>query len=292
MLELLGVTDTELLIEIMEVVADRDTVEALAFVDRLYGRGINWTQFINDLLRHLRRLFLLQNVGHGATDPQVVRALAQTVGLHEQLIERLEPQASRLDPGIVIRLMELLGQALGEIKAGLDGRLQLELALVKVTRPQFDLSLEGLDARLRQVGGRRRSAGPAATRRGRGAAAPAAQTGAVTPLPAAGPRPAPGGAAGDRRPPAPAAPRPRRRRRRDAGDRVAATAPPATPPAHGASAREARASQPPPRAAAGGRRGARGRALLGRATVRRPRRLDRRAAADLGGRRAPAGRRA
>jgi DNA polymerase-3 subunit gamma/tau len=150
-LELLGVTDTELLIEITEIVADQDTVEALAFVHRLYDRGINWTQFINDLLRHLRRLFLLQNVGHGASDPSVVRALAQTVGLHEQLIERLEPQASRLDRGTVIRMMELLGQALGDIKAGLDGRLQLELTVVKVTQPHLDLSLEGLDARLRRL---------------------------------------------------------------------------------------------------------------------------------------------
>ncbi|GEM_PF-91101 len=150
-LELLGVTDTELLIEITEIVADHDTVEALAFVHRLYDRGINWTQFINDLLRHLRRLFLLQNVGHGASDPSVVRALAQTVGLHEQLIERLEPQASRLDRGTVIRMMELLGQALGDIKAGLDGRLQLELTVVKVTQPHLDLSLEALDARLRRL---------------------------------------------------------------------------------------------------------------------------------------------
>jgi DNA polymerase-3 subunit gamma/tau len=183
-LDLLGVTDTELLIEIMEIVADRDTVEALAFVDRLFGRGINWTQFINDLLRHLRRLFLLQNVGHGAKDPQVVRALAQTVGLHEQLIERLEPQASRLDPGGVIRLMELLGKALGEIKAGLDGRLQLELALVKVTRPELDLSLEGLDARLQALetgaggaGGPPREPGAAGPPRAPGAAQAKAKPG-------------------------------------------------------------------------------------------------------------------
>jgi DNA polymerase III gamma/tau subunit len=71
--------------------------------------------------------------------------------LHEQLIERLEPQASRLDRGTVIRMMELLGQALGDIKAGLDGRLQLELTVVKVTQPHLDLSLEGLDARLRRL---------------------------------------------------------------------------------------------------------------------------------------------
>jgi len=199
-LELLGVTDTELLIEITEIVADQDTVEALAFVHRLYDRGINWTQFINDLLRHLRRLFLLQNVGHGASDPSVVRALAQTVGLHEQLIERLEPQASRLDRGTVIRMMELLGQALGDIKAGLDGRLQLELTVVKVTQPHLDLSLEGLDARLQRLEGGAPPLAPASAPRPRPAASAAAPAG---PSPAAAAPPAATAAAEDGSPASP-----------------------------------------------------------------------------------------
>jgi DNA polymerase-3 subunit gamma/tau len=150
-LAVLGITDTQLLTEITDIVADRDTAAALAFVHRLYERGLAYNQFIADLLRHLRRLFLLQHLLHAAHDPALLRALGQNVGLHAGAIQQLEPQAHQLSAATLVRFMDLLGHAQAEIKAGLDPRLQLELALVKLTRPQLDLSLESLDERLRRL---------------------------------------------------------------------------------------------------------------------------------------------
>jgi DNA polymerase-3 subunit gamma/tau len=150
-LAVLGVTDTQLLLEITDIVADRDTAAALAFVHRLYERGTNYAQFISDLLRHLRRLFLLQHLLHASSDPALLRALGQNVGLHPGAIALLEPQAHQLSPAALVRFMDLLGHAQGEIKAGLDARLQLELTLVKLTRPHLDLSLESLDERLQRL---------------------------------------------------------------------------------------------------------------------------------------------
>ena len=150
-LAVLGVTDTQLLLEITDIVADRDTAAALAFVHRLYERGTNYTQFIADLLRHLRRLFLLQHLLHASSDPALLRALGQNVGLHPGAVALLEPQAHQLSPAALVRFMDLLGHAQGEIKAGLDARLQLELTLVKLTRPHLDLSLESLDERLQRL---------------------------------------------------------------------------------------------------------------------------------------------
>ena len=152
-LAVLGVTDTQLLIEITDIVVDRDPSAALAFVHRLYERGVNFGQFIADLLRHLRRLFLLQHLLQPGEDPALLRALGQNVGLHPSAIARLQPQAHQFTPAALIRFMDLLGHAQSEIKAGLDGRLQLELALVKLTRPHLELSLEGLDERLRRLEG-------------------------------------------------------------------------------------------------------------------------------------------
>lgn len=183
-LEVLGVTDTQLLVEITDIVADRQTAEALAFVHRLFERGTNYSQFIADLLRHLRRLFLLQNLLDSAEDPALLRALGQNVGLHERSIRQLEPQAHQLSPGALVHFMDLLGQAQSEIKGGLDGRLQLELVLVKLTRPQTDLSPQALDERLRRLElaaeqprspehfGARRPHGPAAGRAQAGVAQP------------------------------------------------------------------------------------------------------------------------
>jgi DNA polymerase III subunit gamma/tau len=150
-LEALGVTDADLLFEITDVVTERRTAEALQFVQRLANDGTDYSQFIRDLLRHLRQLFLLQHLEESARDDASLRALGQTVELDDQLLNRLLPQANNLAPREVVHFIETLGEAQREIRDGLDPRLQLELALVKVTRPQFDHSAAALEERLRRL---------------------------------------------------------------------------------------------------------------------------------------------
>ncbi len=150
-LEALGVTDTDLLFEIVDVVTERHSAEALQFVQRLANDGVDYSQLIRDLLRHLRQLFLLQHLEDSARDEAALRALAHTVELDDQLLERLLPQANNLAPREVVFFIELLGEAQREIRDGLDPRLQLELALVKVTRPHLDHSAAALEERLRRL---------------------------------------------------------------------------------------------------------------------------------------------
>jgi len=196
-LDALGVTDADLLFEITDVVTERRTAEALQFVQRLANDGTDYSQFIRDLLRHLRQLFLLQHLEEAARDETALRALGQTVELDEQLLTRLLPQANNLSPREVVYFIERLGDAQREIRDGLDPRLQLELALVKVTQPQLDHSAEALEERLRRLeahaGGPDAAAGSAAAgaakpprprKQPASAAAPAGQA-AVTPAPAA-----------------------------------------------------------------------------------------------------------
>jgi len=150
-LDALGVTDADLLFEITDVVTERRTAEALQFVQRLANDGTDYSQFIRDLLRHLRQLFLLQHLEESARDDASLRALGQTVELDDQLLSRLLPQANNLPAREVVHFIEMLGEAQREIRDGLDPRLQLELALVKVTRPQLDHSAAALEERLRRL---------------------------------------------------------------------------------------------------------------------------------------------
>ncbi|HVY61861.1 MAG TPA: hypothetical protein VHF22_09420, partial [Planctomycetota bacterium] len=75
--------------------------------------------------------------------------------------ERLLAQANQLGPHEVLRLIDLLALAQEEIREGADPRLPVELALVKVTRPQADLSREALLLRLEQLEARGRAPAPA-----------------------------------------------------------------------------------------------------------------------------------
>ena len=156
-------------------------------MQRRAEEGINYSQFIRDLLRHLRQLFLLQHIEEVANDPAMLRALSQNVGLDDQRLEKLHEQANQIGPQELLRLIESLGAAQSEIRAGLDARLQLELALVRMTRPQLDHTPAALEERLRrlEVGGVATGGGASAKSALRSGAARAAPPNVAPPTPAA-----------------------------------------------------------------------------------------------------------
>ncbi len=59
-----------------------------------------------------------------------------------------------MGPATAVRLLETLGGALEAVKAGADPRTQLELALVKTSRPEVDGSLRALLGRIERLEGR------------------------------------------------------------------------------------------------------------------------------------------
>ena len=150
-LEALGVTSSDLLFEITDIVTERRTAEALQFVQRLANEGTDYSQFIRDLLRHLRQLFLLQHLEDAASDEATLRTLGHTVELDGELFREQSQRAGQVSPREVVFFIESLGLAQREIRDGLDPRLQLELALVKVTRPDLDHTEAALEERLRRL---------------------------------------------------------------------------------------------------------------------------------------------
>src|SRR5262249_8373821 len=78
----------------------------------------------------------------------------------EETRDRLREQANQLPAGTVLRLIDLLAVAVEDMRQGGDPRLPLELALVKVTRPQSDLQRESLAHRVELLEARLAGAAP------------------------------------------------------------------------------------------------------------------------------------
>ena len=159
---------------------------ALLAAARLADSGRDVGRFFGDLEAHLRGLMIVQTLG------EVPAELAVTAEQDERLAE----QARRVGPAAVLRLLDLLADALRAMKDGADARTQLELALVKGARPEHDPSLRALLARLERLEGRRAAAPPAPVPPPRG-----------RPRTAARPRRAGAGRSRRARPPPPARPR-------------------------------------------------------------------------------------
>ena len=150
-LDVLGVIASELLFEIIDIVIERDPAGVLLFVQRLAERGTSYPQFIHDLLRHLRQIFLVQYLDDVSDDAATLLALSQNLEIDEQLLDRLTQQAHQLSGRELLRLIELLARAQTEIRGGLDPRLQLEIALVRAAHPEVDHSPDALEERLRRL---------------------------------------------------------------------------------------------------------------------------------------------
>jgi DNA polymerase-3 subunit gamma/tau len=150
-LQLLGAVEEEALFRLCDLVVDRDTAGALAFVEELAEQGQDLGRLVTDLLEHLRHLMLVQHVGE----------VPDSLPVTEETRERLREQANQLGEAVVLRLCDLLAVAVDDMRQGGDPRLPLELALVKVTRPAADLERESLAFRIEQLESRGHAPAPA-----------------------------------------------------------------------------------------------------------------------------------
>jgi DNA polymerase-3 subunit gamma/tau len=166
-LEILGVADAELVLAAGEALADRDPRAALLAVQSLSESGRDFTQFMRDLSAHLRHLFVVQTLGH----------VPDSFSVTAEQTDRLSAQAERLSQAEILRAIDFLASAIAAVKDGSEPRIQLEMALLKATQPQADLSLQALMFRIDQLeaGTPGEAAMPPSGSRSSAAAAPTAK---------------------------------------------------------------------------------------------------------------------
>jgi DNA polymerase-3 subunit gamma/tau len=133
----LGLVPEQSLSDIVDLIADGDAGGLLRRIDELASGGQDLAGLVPALLDRLRLLYLLQHAGElpASAEPPPDR------------LEDLRRQARALPPGETVRTADLLVAAQAELREGSDPRLQLELALLKATRP----AIAGRDLLLARV---------------------------------------------------------------------------------------------------------------------------------------------
>ncbi|MGH2962994.1 MAG: DNA polymerase III subunit gamma/tau [Solirubrobacterales bacterium] len=159
-LAVLGVADAELIFGAADAIADGEGRAALETVEGLARSGRDASQFMRDLIAHLRQLLVIRTA----------EAVPDSFAITEGQEERLLGQAERLGDATLVRAIDELSAALTGIREwGDDARTALELALLKSARPDADPSRDALAQRLERVE--------------RGFSGPVAVEGTATPTP-------------------------------------------------------------------------------------------------------------
>ena len=140
-LAVLGVADARLLEETVDAVEAGEAKRALMALEECVEQGRDAASFAADLEVRARELLVVQTLGE----------IPEELSLTPEADAALGAQAERVEHATVVRLLELLGEAMEGVRAGADARTRLELALVKAARPQLDGSMRALLARIERL---------------------------------------------------------------------------------------------------------------------------------------------
>ncbi len=148
---MLGSLPDGLLFEAADLISERDAGATLVFADRLIRSGVDPRQFARSLVDHLRSLFILLHA-HAAQE------ILETTDDH---LDRLKSQANHFDSAEILRLIDLANEVQLQLRQAVDGRLALEVGLLRMTRPELHATPVALMARLEAIEKSGRSESPA-----------------------------------------------------------------------------------------------------------------------------------
>jgi DNA polymerase-3 subunit gamma/tau len=138
---LLGMVEVELLLNMTDAISASDTARALRLIEEIVENGRDLRQFVRDLIQYFRDLFVVQNVNN----PEGI------VSATHDGLERLKSQASSFDNARVVSIIDALSDTYNSMRYSPDIRLLLELALVRITKPELRSSAEDLVERISKI---------------------------------------------------------------------------------------------------------------------------------------------
>lgn len=127
-LEVLGAVDTEVFSQLLRQVIGQDIVGAIQTIDGLVDEGRELGQMVNDFTWYLRNLLLVQS----ADDMEDV------LDMSAEHLAALKEEAKMVSSETLIRYIRIFSELGSQIKYAAQKRILLEIAIIKLCRPQME----------------------------------------------------------------------------------------------------------------------------------------------------------
>ncbi|MCQ2531010.1 MAG: DNA polymerase III subunit gamma/tau [Lachnospiraceae bacterium] len=138
----LGVVDTEIFSKMFRAIAGGDVITALSCIEETVDAGKDISQFVADFIMYLRNL-LLVNVSGGVNK--------ESLGISEENMKVLSEDAYLVDSNILMRYLRILSELMNQIRYSPTKQILLEIAVIKLARPQMETDTASLEDRIRQL---------------------------------------------------------------------------------------------------------------------------------------------
>jgi len=140
-LEVLGAVDTAVFSRLLRAILSKDTLDCIRSLEEMVIQGRELGQFVTDFIWYLRNLLILK-----ATD--------DAEGMLEMSADNLrllQEEAQQVDSGVLMRFIRIFSELSNQLRYASQKRVLIEIALIKMTRPQMENSLDSVMQRLDEL---------------------------------------------------------------------------------------------------------------------------------------------
>ncbi len=140
-INMLGLVTNDYLVKLTNAIIDKNVENSMRVVEDVVLNGKDINIFIKDFIVHMRNLMMAKV----SSNPEEI------IDLSEENIKILKEQSSRIRIEELMRCIRILQETEEQSKWSKQSRIYLELAIIKMCKPEYDTSNEVILARLNKV---------------------------------------------------------------------------------------------------------------------------------------------
>lgn len=140
-LDVLGAVDNDVFTRLLSAVEKRDVNEVLRIIDEIVMQGRDLGQFVLDFTWYMRNLLLVKNADH----------MEDVLDMSPDTIRELKTVAEPISSGKIIRYIRILSELSGSIRYSNQKRILIEVAMIKLCKPQMEQNMDAIIDRLNQI---------------------------------------------------------------------------------------------------------------------------------------------
>jgi DNA polymerase-3 subunit gamma/tau len=140
-LEVLGAVDVEVFARLLDNILKNDVAACMILLEELIVGGRELSQFTVDFTWYLRNLLLVKTS----------EDISEVIEVSTDNLVLLREQAEKVDVDTLIRYIRIFSELSNQIKYATQKRVMVEVAIIKLCRPQMGNSYEDILNRLKNI---------------------------------------------------------------------------------------------------------------------------------------------
>lgn len=137
-LDILGAVDTSVFSRLLRCIMSQDITGALTLVEEVVIQGRELGQFVVDFTWYLRNLMLVQSS----------EQLEDILDMSAENLAALKEEALQIKQSVLMRYIRIFSELTGQLRYSTQKRVLIELAIVKLCKPQMENNFESILNRL------------------------------------------------------------------------------------------------------------------------------------------------